>query len=139
MANIFSPITDEWRVVNTSRDAARRVIAVLFATVGTVALTIFLGGMFVAFGGKAALVGRDIAHEFAGSPPRFTAPDNALIVRAGVQDHVSKGFAALIDLNKRSPTYGKVLSRGPLTGASAVGNEPDRRARMMQLERADLF
>ena len=72
MANIFSPITDEWAVVNTSRDAACRVTAILFATVGSAVLGIFLGSMFLAFGGKAAAVGRDIAHEFAGFPPPFT-------------------------------------------------------------------
>ena len=72
MANIFSPITDEWVVVNTSRDAARRVIAILLAIVGSAVLGILLGGVFLAFGGKAAAFGRDIAHEFAGFPPPVT-------------------------------------------------------------------
>jgi 56kDa selenium binding protein (SBP56) len=124
MANIFSPITDEWTVVDTSPDAVRRITALIGAVVFSVILGLFLGSVFLAFGTSDATAGRDLAHEFGGFPPRFTRPDDTLIVWAVDQAHVSPDFIAVIDFNQHSPTYGKVLSTVPLTGASAFGNEP---------------
>jgi hypothetical protein len=62
MANIFSPITDEWTVVDTSRETARRIIALMAAVIVSVVLGLLLGSAFLAFGTRdATAAGRDIA------------------------------------------------------------------------------
>ncbi len=43
---------------------------------------------------------------------------------ASDQAHIAPDFVAVIDFDRDSPTYGKVLRTVPLEGASAVGNEP---------------
>jgi hypothetical protein len=53
-----------------------------------------------------------------------TGPEDTLIVWAGDQAHVAPDFVAVVDFNQKSPNYGKVLSIVPLTGPSAIGNEP---------------
>jgi hypothetical protein len=50
--------------------------------------------------------------------------ENTLLVWAGDQARVAPDFIAVIDFDPRSPTYGRVLRTVPLSGASAVGNEP---------------
>jgi hypothetical protein len=50
--------------------------------------------------------------------------ENTLLVWAGDQDHQAPDFVAVVDFDRHSPTYGKVLRTVPLSGASAVGNEP---------------
>jgi len=50
--------------------------------------------------------------------------ENTLLVWAGDQAHSAPDFVAVIDFERHSPTYGKVLRTVPLSGASAVGNEP---------------
>jgi selenium-binding protein 1 len=50
--------------------------------------------------------------------------ENTLLVWASDKAHVAPDFLAVIDFDRDSPTYGKVLRTVPLTGASAVGNEP---------------
>jgi hypothetical protein len=50
--------------------------------------------------------------------------DQTLLIWAGDQAHKSPDFVAVIDFDEKSPTYGKVLKTVPLTGSSAVGNEP---------------
>jgi hypothetical protein len=50
--------------------------------------------------------------------------ENTLLVWAGDQAHVAPDFVAVIDFERDSPDYGRVLRTVPLSGASALGNEP---------------
>jgi hypothetical protein len=50
--------------------------------------------------------------------------ENTLLVWASDEAHISADFLAVIDFNRDSRTYGKILHTVPLTGASAMGNEP---------------
>jgi hypothetical protein len=50
--------------------------------------------------------------------------ENTLLVWAGDQAHKAPDFIAVIDFDRDSPNYGKVLRTVPLSGARAVGNEP---------------
>jgi len=50
--------------------------------------------------------------------------ENTLLVWAGDQAHVAPDFVAVIDFDRDSPDYGRVLRTVPLSGASASGNEP---------------
>src|SRR5277367_3951131 len=58
--------------------------------------------------------------EFARRHPAQTT----LIVWAGDKSHTKPDFVAVVDFDEHSPTYGKVLRTVPLTGPSAIGNEP---------------
>jgi hypothetical protein len=49
---------------------------------------------------------------------------NTLIVWAGDEAHTHPDFITVVDFDPHSPYYGKVLSTVPLTGPSAIGNEP---------------
>ena len=118
MAKIFSRITDERTDVAESTAASRRIAVLLAAVAVSAVLWVFLGSVLLAFGTGEAVAGRDIGHEFPKFPPPFAPPDDTLIVWAGDQAHVSPDFIAVIDFNQHSPTYGKVLSTVPLTGAS---------------------
>src|SRR5580658_8651789 len=55
---------------------------------------------------------------------RHDSTENTLIVWAGDKAHVAPDFITVIDFDPRSPQYGKVLRTLPLTGPSAIGNEP---------------
>src|SRR5213079_2944753 len=60
-----------------------------------------------------------------GATPAFTdTAENTLLVWAGDQAHIAPDFVAVIDFDPNSPNYGRVLRTVPLSGASAVGNEP---------------
>lgn len=50
--------------------------------------------------------------------------ENTLLVWAGDVAHTAPDFVAVIDFDRSSPSYGKVLSTVPLTGRNAIGNEP---------------
>jgi hypothetical protein len=50
--------------------------------------------------------------------------DDTLLVWGSDKAHVAPDFLAVIDFDRDSRTYGKVLDTVPLSGASAVGNEP---------------
>ena len=50
--------------------------------------------------------------------------ENTLLVWAGDQAHIAPDFVAVIDFDRHSPDYGKVLRTVPLSGPNAVGNEP---------------
>ncbi|HEX8781822.1 MAG TPA: selenium-binding protein SBP56-related protein, partial [Steroidobacteraceae bacterium] len=50
--------------------------------------------------------------------------EDTLIVWAGDQARVSPDFLAVVDFDRMSPSYGKVLRTVPLEGTSAIGNEP---------------
>ncbi len=50
--------------------------------------------------------------------------EDTLIIWAGDKAHTKPDFLAVIDFDERSPRYGKVLRTVPLTGPSAIGNEP---------------
>ena len=50
--------------------------------------------------------------------------EDTLLVWASDKAHVAPDFLAVLDFDRDSRTYGKVLRTVPLTGASAVGNEP---------------
>jgi hypothetical protein len=64
MANKFSPITNEWIVVDKSREAWRRVTMLSAAVAVSAVLWIFLGSLLLAVGTRDAAAGRDLAHEF---------------------------------------------------------------------------
>ena len=51
-------------------------------------------------------------------------PEHTLLVWASDQAHNAADFVAVIDFDRNSSTYGKVLRTVPLTGPSASGNEP---------------
>jgi DNA-binding beta-propeller fold protein YncE len=50
--------------------------------------------------------------------------ENTLLVWAGDQARIKPDFLAVVDFDRNSARYGKVLRTVPLDGASAVGNEP---------------
>jgi hypothetical protein len=50
--------------------------------------------------------------------------DDTLIVWGSDKAHIAPDFLAVIDFDRHSRTYGKVLDTVPLAGAGAVGNEP---------------
>ena len=52
------------------------------------------------------------------------ATRDTLLVWASDKAHVAPDFLAVIDFDRDSRTYGKVLRTVPLAGANAVGNEP---------------
>jgi hypothetical protein len=60
----------------------------------------------------------------AGRDPGDRDQEDTLLVWASDQAHIAPDFLAVIDFDRDSRTYGKVLHTVPLTGASAVGNEP---------------
>jgi hypothetical protein len=68
MANKLSPITNEWMVVDKSREAWRRVTMLSAAVAVSAVLWIFLGSLLLAVGTRDAAAGRDLAHEFHKSP-----------------------------------------------------------------------
>ena len=52
------------------------------------------------------------------------AEDTTLLVWASDQKHEAPDFIVVIDFDRNSPEYGKVIRTVALTGASAFGNEP---------------
>jgi hypothetical protein len=50
--------------------------------------------------------------------------EDTLLVWASDKAHVEPDFVAVIDFDRDSPTYGHVLRTVPLTGGSALNNEP---------------
>src|SRR5712691_6697980 len=60
-----------------------------------------------------------------GVTPAFAdVAENTLLVWAGDKAHIAPDFVAVIDIDRASPSYGKVLRTVPLSGANAIGNEP---------------
>ena len=51
-------------------------------------------------------------------------PEETLLVWASDKAHLAPDFVAVIDFDRDSPDYGKVLRTVPLSGAGAIGNEP---------------
>jgi 56kDa selenium binding protein (SBP56) len=84
--------------------------------------------LFALLLGFDAKIGR--AQESAVAQPpaadfaRHHREQNTLIIWAGDKAHVHPDFLAVIDFDEHSPNYGKVLRTVPLTGPSAIGNEP---------------
>jgi len=68
MANKFSSTTDQWIVVDKSREAWRRITTLSAAVAVSAVLWIFLGSLLLAVGTRDAAAGRDLAHEFHKSP-----------------------------------------------------------------------
>ena len=50
--------------------------------------------------------------------------ENTLLVWAADKAHIKPDFVAVVDFDRDSPGYGTVLRTVPLSGASAIGNEP---------------
>jgi hypothetical protein len=50
--------------------------------------------------------------------------EHTMLVWAADAAHIAPDFVAVIDFDRDSPNYGKVLRTVPLSGASALGNEP---------------
>jgi DNA-binding beta-propeller fold protein YncE len=80
----------------------RTLIRVQQVVGGVIAIGLLLGTT-LAFAGKA---------------------EHTLLVWAADAAHIAPDFVAVIDFDSDSPTYGKVLRTVPLSGASALGNEP---------------
>jgi hypothetical protein len=59
-----------------------------------------------------------------GRHERRHGEQNTLLIWAGDKAHVKPDFVAVIDFDEHSPSYGKVLRTVPLSGPSAIGNEP---------------
>lgn len=59
-----------------------------------------------------------------GARGRAAHADNTLLVWAGDAAHDKPDFLAVVDFDRRSPLYGKVLRTVPLSGDSAFDNEP---------------
>jgi len=75
--------------------------------------------------GSRVLCGTLAAALLWGTPPAFAdKKENTLLVWAGDQDHQAPDFVAVVDFDPRSSSYGKVLRTVPLSGTSAVRNEP---------------
>ncbi len=55
---------------------------------------------------------------------RYQDRDDTLLVWASDEAHIAPDFLAIIDFDRGSQHYGKILQTVPLTGASALGNEP---------------
>jgi len=51
-------------------------------------------------------------------------PEDTLLVWASDQAHIAPDFLAVIDFDRDSKKYGRVIRTVPLQGAGAVGNEP---------------
>jgi hypothetical protein len=71
MANKFSSTTDQWIVVEKSREAWRRITMLSAAVAVSAVLWIFLGSLLLAVGTRDAAAGRDLAHEFHKSPSLY--------------------------------------------------------------------
>jgi 56kDa selenium binding protein (SBP56) len=78
---------------------------------GVIAAGLFLG-VTLAFAHRAE--NADIAD----------SAENTLLVWAADKAHKAPDFVAVIDFDRDSPDYGRVLSTVPLSGANAMGNEP---------------
>src|SRR6476661_6586817 len=50
--------------------------------------------------------------------------EDTLLVWASDKAHAAADFLAVIDFDRRSPHYGKVVDTVPLVGPGAIGNEP---------------
>jgi hypothetical protein len=50
--------------------------------------------------------------------------ENTLLVWGSDQAHIAPDFVSVVDFDRDSPRYGTVLRTVPLSGRSAVGNEP---------------
>ncbi len=74
----------------------------------------------VRLAGGVMAVGLMLGIALTATPDR----ENTLLVWASDKAHVAPDFLAVIDFDRDSRHYGKVLRTIPLKGASAVGNEP---------------
>jgi selenium-binding protein 1 len=79
--------------------------------------------------GRGASGGDQVAHRQPDQnredrDQRGRSREDTLLVWASDQAHVAPDFLAVIDFDRNSRQYGKVLRTVPLTGAGAVGNEP---------------
>jgi len=93
-----------------------RVLALLFS----LSLTVLFLGLVA----RHAIVRAGSLPSLHGQFERGPHDEKTLIVWAGDKAHVAPDFIAVIDFDERSPNYGKVLRTLPLTGPSAIGNEP---------------
>ena len=77
---------------------------------------------------RRTLIGGVIATGlFLGMTRAFADADraeNTLLVWAADKAHIKPDFVAVVNFERDSPDYGTVLRTVPLTGASAIGNEP---------------
>jgi hypothetical protein len=93
-----------------------RVLALLIA--------LLLIGLPVGWGARHTIARAGSVLAFNDPFERGARHDDNLIIWAGDKAHVAPDFIAVIDFDERSPNYGRVLRTVPLTGASAIGNEP---------------
>jgi hypothetical protein len=81
--------------------------------------------MGLLWGVTLAAADRDRADHHRGDRDRPDRDrDDTLLVWASDQAHIAPDFVAVIDFDRDSRTYGKILHTVPLAGASAIGNEP---------------
>jgi len=74
--------------------------------------------------GLSLVVNAQARKDSPGARGRADNTENTLLVWAGDAAHAKPDFIAVIDFDRDSPSYGKVLRTVPLSGASAIGNEP---------------
>ena len=94
-------------------------IAVLAATIGTIVACTQTRDVASPRSPAVALT-RDVDHQDHGAASESTI----LYVWASDQAHRSPDFLAVIDFDRRSPDYGKVLRTVPIPPPGNIGNEP---------------
>jgi len=93
-----------------------RVLALLFG--------LSLAALLLGFGAREAITRADSGPASHGEYSPDARPQDTLIVWAGDEAHTHPDFLTVVDFDKDSPNYGRVLSTLPLKGGSAIGNEP---------------
>src|SRR5271155_3799501 len=87
-------------------------------------INLSLVGLLLGLGARAAIAQANSAPPPHNEFERGDRSENTLIIWAGDKAHVAPDFVTVVDFEERSPSYGKVLKTVPLTGPSAIGNEP---------------
>jgi DNA-binding beta-propeller fold protein YncE len=100
-------------------DAPRKRSRVLALLIG-----LSLAGLLLGFGAREAITRADSMPARHGEIGHGAYGQDTLIVWAGDEAHTHPDFITVVDFDRDSPSYGKVLSTVPLTGPSAIGNEP---------------
>jgi 56kDa selenium binding protein (SBP56) len=87
-------------------------------------INLLLVGLLLGLGARDAIAQAGSAPGLHNEFERGDQGENTLIIWAGDKAHIAPDFVTVVDFDERSPTYGKVLKTVPLTGPSAIGNEP---------------
>jgi len=102
-----------------ANDFSRKRSRVLAQLIG-----VSLAALLLGFSARKAITRADSAPATRVETGHGGHGQDTLIVWAGDKAHTHPDFITVVDFNEFSPHYGKVLSTVPLTGPSAIGNEP---------------